>query len=255
MGTSSIFYGNNDKNPLLPDDFDYTESDDNLELNKVKWKTVKSDMSKYINSGGTYSSPSHIIKQYIKASGGAHKMFNSSYAGKKVAKNIGNFFDNVINKGLEATLNSIGVEYIGKSINDIFSNLINILAPDSNTKEDIVAKEATCEALTKIFDYVESNEMDLNCIENMPAELIHESIKEYISSYIWISIMKDLGSRLEIYISNSSDSYNLEKEFKSMISGIVDVEIKNNESMINNDIPSAINFLYERCLSVMEEIV
>ena len=37
-------------------------------------------------------------------------------------------------------------------------------------------------------------------------------------------MMNDLGSRLEMYISNSEDSYAMECEFKDMIMGIVDVE-------------------------------
>ena len=51
MGTSSIFRGNNDRNPLLPSDYEEQGQD---QVQSVTWKTVKTDMSKYITSGGTH---------------------------------------------------------------------------------------------------------------------------------------------------------------------------------------------------------
>ena len=80
-------------------------------------------------------------------------------------------------------------------------------------------------------------------------------LKEYVGSYIWITMMNDLGSRLEMYISNSEDSYAMECEFKDMIMGIVDVEFDKQGNIINQDIASTMNSLYERCLGVLEGIV
>ena len=42
MGTSSIFRGNNDRNPLLPSDY---EEQTQIVEQPVTWKTVKTDMS------------------------------------------------------------------------------------------------------------------------------------------------------------------------------------------------------------------
>ena len=53
MGTSSIFNGRNDRNPLLPEDYNPNQDEENDVTEPVKWKTVKSDMSKYVKSGGT----------------------------------------------------------------------------------------------------------------------------------------------------------------------------------------------------------
>lgn len=53
MGTSNIFNGRNDRNPLLPEDYVSDQEEMQSKSEQVKWQTVKSDMSKYINSGGT----------------------------------------------------------------------------------------------------------------------------------------------------------------------------------------------------------
>ena len=255
MGTSSIFNGRNDRNSLLPEDYVSDQEEKQGKSEPVKWQTVKSDMSKYINSGGTYSSPRHIARQYVRAAGGSHQMTSQAHSGIKVGGNIGRFFNSIVTNGLEATLNSLGIEYLGKPASEILSRLVTIVAPDSNTKEDIAAKEAVQIALSKIYDYVEENDMNIKSIDNMPPELMNEAMKEYIGSYIWITMMKDLGSRLEMYIANSKDAYNVEHEFKDMIMGIVDVEFKNRGEMINRDALVAVKELYGRCLDVLEGIV
>lgn len=255
MGTSSIFNGRNDRNPLLPDDYEPNQNENQDMVEPVKWQTVKSDMSKYIKSGGSNGSAKHIAQQYVKAAGGSHRMASQAHSGIKAGGNIGGFFNGIIANGLDATFKNLGIEYTGKSVTEVFSRLVDIVAPDSNTKEDIAAKEAAQSALSKVFDYVEANEMNIESINNMPLGLMTEALKEYVGSYIWITMMKDLGSRLEMYIADSQDSYSVECEFKDMIMGIVDVEFRNKGDVIDKNVSSTIKDLYERCLSVLEGIV
>ncbi len=255
MGTSSIFNGRNDRNPLLPEDYNPNQDEDTDVTEPVKWKTVKSDMSKFVKSGGTYSSAKHIARQYVKAAGGARSLASQSYSGRKAGGNLGNFFNGIVTNGVKVTFKNLGIEYEGKSVEAIFSRLVDVIAPNSSTKEDIVAKEATQAALSKVFDYVENNSMNIDSLNNMSIELMHEALKEYVGAYIWITMMKDLGSRLEMYITNADDSYATECEFKDMIMGIVDVEFNKQGNIINKNISSTIRDMHECCLKVMEGIL
>ncbi|MFR6099155.1 hypothetical protein [Longibaculum muris] len=255
MGTSSIFNGRNDKNPLLPDDYENETNNSSSYSEKVLWQTVKTDMSKYINSGGRYTSPRHIAKQYIKASGGTKRLVSQSKSGISAGVKLGTFFNSIRANGIEITFKNFGIEYSGRSVHDIFSKMINVLAPESNTKENIVAREATQEALVKLYDYVERNNLDIQCLNEMPLELLHEALAEYVGSYIWILMMKDLGSRLEMYIENSHEAYKIESEFKDMIMSIVNVEFEKEKDILNKDISRALKELYSSCLSVMEGII
>lgn len=255
MGTSSIFNGRNDRNPLLPEDYNPNQDEGTDVTKPVKWKTVKSDMSKYINSGGTYGSAKHIARQYVRAAGGSRNMASQAYSGRKAGGNLGNLFNGIFTNGVKVTFENFGIEYEGRSVEEIFSRLVDVIAPNSSTKEDIVAKEATQAALSKVFDYIENNSMDIDCLNNMSLELMHEALKEYVGAYIWITMMKDLGSRLEMYITNADDSYAMECEFKDMIMGIVDVEFNKQGNIINKNISSTIRDMHECCLKVMEGIL
>lgn len=182
-------------------------------------------------------------------------MASQSYSGRKAGGNLGSFFNGIVTNGVKVTFKNLGIEYEGKSVEAIFSRLVDVIAPNSSTKEDIVAKEATQAALSKLFDYVENNSMDIDCLNNMSIEVMHEALKEYVGAYIWITMMKDLGSRLEMHITNADDSYATECEFKDMIMGIVDVEFNKQGNIINKNISSTIRDMHECCLKVMEGIL
>ena len=196
MGTSNIYHGKNDRNSLLPEDYadnenngngnndnennsgegdnngsnnDENNGDENNNDNEnnetaiipVQWKSVKADMSKYIRSGGTKGNINHIVKQYIKASGGSSKLVSQSTSGIRTGSGLGTVFKDIHKYGVALTIRYLGIDFAGRSVKEVFSQLINILAPMSNTKEDIVAKEAAQEALSKVYDNIENNEMEI----------------------------------------------------------------------------------------------
>ena len=258
MGTSSIYNGKMDKNPLLPKDYDTNgeqETQENTEPENcpnVSWQTVKTDMSKYIKSGGNSGSVKHITRQYVKASGGSGSLLNQSSSGMRTAGNIGNFLNGIRAEGIFTTLQRFGIAYTGRSIYEVFSELVTAVAFNSDTKEDIVAKEAAQESMSKIYDFVETNNMELESLDSMPAALMNEALCEYVGSYIWIKMMNDLESRLEKYIGNPKEALAIEQEFKQYIFNTVRVEFENKGDIINQDVRSSIVTLYSKCLDVLE---
>ena len=117
MGTSSIFNGNNDRNPLLPSDYD----DNSIQASQVTWQTVKTDMTKYINGGGGNGGAKHIVKQYVKASGGYRNVMSASSAGFRTAGNFGNMFQSIHSNGIQTTLHNLGIQLQGKPVTEVFS--------------------------------------------------------------------------------------------------------------------------------------
>ena len=87
-------------------------------------------MSKYINSGGRYGSIKHIARQYVRAAGGSRRMASQSYSGRKAGVNLGKFFHGIITDGVEITFKTLGIEYEGKSVEEIFSRLADVIAPN-----------------------------------------------------------------------------------------------------------------------------
>lgn len=250
MGTSNIFNGNNDRSALLPSD--YEDSEENVI--SVSWQTVKSDMSKFITSGGTKGNVRHIIKQYIKAAGGVGKMLNQSSAGLKTARSIGSMLYSINTEGIGITLEKLGIQFQGKSVSEIFSRLLDVISSGVNTKEEAAAREAAQETLVDLYEYVEKNDMNLECLNHMEPYLMDKAICKYISSYIWNMMLKDLESRFEKYMDDAEKTCQMENDFKDIISSVVKIEFEKKGSLMNANVAEAISDLSRKCIKALEGI-
>lgn len=275
MGTSSIFKGPTKNKPLIPPDYnDGQEIPDGNEkkteepegqvyepnnIPTVTWSTVKSDFSKYIkaksNNNGRGISLKTVARQYVRASGGARAIISQAKSGISSGKALISLFNSLSSVGLKQTLNDLHIQLNGKSLNKLMSKLVNAVSPDSATKEDIVAKKATQDALAHVYDYIERNELDVACMDKMPQDLVDESMCSYLESYIWGLMLKDLASRIEKYESSPTKAEEIEKELKGYTKGIVEVEFNKDKTIFQKSPVESVAILMEKCFKAIEGIV
>ncbi|MEE6185093.1 hypothetical protein [Bacillus pretiosus] len=266
MGTSSIYNGPKDKNPLLPegfeDDYNTNEADDNdlkEDVNKESeilgsWQETKRAMSQYIT--GNSKSKGRVLSNYVKAMGGSRASANQAISGRNATIQLGRILSSISSKGIIQTLKDLKIDYIGKDVQVLLSELVNIIAFDSSTKENIVAKNATIEAMSQMYEYIEENNMDINSLDSMNEEIFEELMGSFVSSYIFERMLNDLQSRFEKYAEGSQDALQKESEFKEYIK--VSVELKLNEIQFNQinynspNINTIIEDLYRGCYEVLE---
>lgn len=251
MGTSSIFDGNNDRNPLIPDDYNPDSHDES----NVSWQTLKTNMSKYVTSGGTNGSAKKLLRDYVRANGGAKQIASSSNAGLQSAHNVGSFLSDIARNGISSALTNLDIQFEGRSIHDVFSQLINYLSPASSTKEDITARVATQAALKDLYDYIEENGLDLDSLDSISQDLSDKCMKAFFTEYIWANFLKDLESRIETYMQDADSAAVHEAELKDTIKAVVDVEYDKQSELFNNNIEEAVNYLMEKSLKTLEGII
>ena len=186
MGTSSSHGGNKDKKGLLPNDYVKPI---------VSWQATKTEFSKYINGNG--GSIRKTVSNYVKSSGGAGGLLKSSSSGIRATANISKLFSAIQREGDEKTFESLGIEYQGKSAKEICSDLVNYVSPPSTSKEDAVAREAAINAMSKIYQFIESNELDIKALDRIDDDLMDEVMGTYVECYIWGRILNDLEYCLE----------------------------------------------------------
>ncbi len=259
MGTSTIYQGPVKNNPLLPDGYINGDNNENdkqvsLDIPEVEWKTVKTNLSKIIN--GTYSEKKrnyeHVVGQYVKASGGSSRMVQSARSGVRAGRALGGFFKSISNNGFEYSLHDLEIEFENKSANEVISLVVDALAPDAVTKEDIVARSAVKDAMSFVYEYIERNNMNLDCLNNMPPELSMKSMCAYMQSYIWGLIQRDLQSRFEKYISDPVKARVLRNDFKEIVHSTVDVEYKKLKNNIDFSSKQVIPEIMGKCFLALE---
>ncbi|BAD66619.1 conserved hypothetical protein [Shouchella clausii KSM-K16] len=256
MGTSDIYDGPRD-NPLLPDGFeDEYEEYMNMENQDLEgsWRETKKVISQYIT--GSINNRGRVLGNYVKALGGAKVSANRAVSGRSSNIRLGQFLSGIISEGIIKTLERLKIEYSGKSAEALMSELVNVISPSSNTKEDIVAKNATIQALSQLYEYITENDMNINSIDNMNDDMFNEVMSSFVSNYIFEKMLNDLQSRFEKYAEDSQSVLEKEKELEEYIKESVNVKLNkitfNKLNYNDSSINSIINEIYIECYEVLE---
>jgi hypothetical protein len=269
MGTSSIYNGPKDKNPLLPEGFgdEYEESMNTEEANENNekgeemeeipsgsWQETKKAMSQYIT--GSSSNKGKVLRNYVKASGGARASAKQAVSGRRATIQLGRVLSSIASEGIIKTLEKLKIDYKGKSVQSLLSELVNEISSNSNTKEDIVARNATIQALSELYEYMDENNMDLYSLDNMNEEIFDAIMASFVSNYIFERMLNDLESRFEKYADNPLEAIEIERELEEYIKESVDIKLKeitfNRLDYNDSGINSIIEKTYKECYEVLE---
>lgn len=215
MGTSSSFMGPN-QNPLLPDDF-----------NDNSWQNAKSELGKFINDTG--GNPSRLFGKYVKASGGNSRLANYSIGGKTGFKNTVNLFNQINKEGLNKTLEAFRISAQGKSLQEIFSELANQIAPTGSSKEEAVARQATLDTMSSFYRLVDEQNIDLEVFDSISGNIFDDLLCEYFVNYITGLLLKDLGYGVEKYADDPLLLEMKEQELRDYVDSSIYVMLKNSK--------------------------
>lgn len=256
MGTSSIYHGQVDKGNLLPSDYDDLINESQIDTEDKlgePWKNTKKLMSQYIT--GSNTNLKGVINSYIKASGGANKITQNSKMGIRATANLGHFLFSIRQNGVSKTFKEFNIDFKEKNVEEILSQLVNVISFSSNKKEDIVAKDATIETLSDLYSFIEENDLNILCLDNIDEDMFDILICKYISCYIFGKILNDLESRFERYACDANKAIEIEEEFKLYIKNTVDTTYDNLKINIdefsNSNIMTLVNDVYLECYEVL----
>ena len=192
----------------------------------------------------------------MKVLGGKSSATKQSSSGIASSVNLGKLLSDIQRQGIQKTLEDLNIDYKNKSAEQLFSEMVNIISFNSNSKENIVARNATIKALAELYEFVERNEMDISSLDKMDDILVDEVMIIHISSYILEKLLNDLQSRFEKFSSDPETALLKEKECKEYIHSVVSVKLKSMKlSKLNyNDksIREVIKDIYSDCYSVLE---
>ena len=251
MGTSSSHSGNKDNKGLLPSDYNGQQSKP-----EVSWQATKTGFSKYINGHG--GGVAKTARNYVKAAGGTAGLIKSSKSGIRGAVNIGRLFSDIQQQGYQKTFDDLGIDYQGKSAKEICSGLVNYISASADSKEDSVARIAAVNAMSKMYEYMENNNLELQSLDKVDNVLMEQVLSTYVECYIWGRILNDLQFCLEKYSDDIDRTMKVEQEMKDYVSSKVRTtfQIKEIRDKIfgHHSIEDGIEALYEKCYSVLEEM-
>lgn len=282
MGTSSMYggysNGGSQNNPLIPPDFedsgeentndegnennqedqnsedsDQSSEDSNVEKpdeQTNEWSNAKNYMSKL--ASGKSTNIKGAVSRYIKAYGGAKSASRNAVGGIKTTIRLGNFVRSISEQGIKETLDAYKIDYKDKSTKEILSELINILAPSPDTKDDAIARKALILTMEVLYELMEKEDLEIESFENLDLNII---IPTYIEVYIYQKLINDLGSRIESNCKSATDAVRLENDIKEYIHSKIDTVFMGKKI---NDYDFSIKktlSLYNQCYTVIEDLL
>lgn len=136
--------------------------------------------------------------------------------------------------------------------------MVNYVVDSSDSKEDSVARIAAVNAMSKMYEYVEKNNMEIQSLNKVNNELIEQVLSTYVECYIWGRILNDLQYCLEKYSDDIDRTIEVEKEMKDYVSSKVSTtfQIKEIRDKIfgQQSLEDGIEELYRKCYSVLEDM-
>jgi hypothetical protein len=277
MGTSSIYGGPGGGppkgNPLLPPDFDpdapeqpqpdpdqdpQDDQDDNeevdaperMEANSVpqtSWQSAKTSMAKF--ASGNAGSAASSLSSYVKAYGGARSASKSMPAGIRTTVSLGDFVNRVASSSFRETLDGYQINYDGKSVTEVLTQLISVLAPSPVTREDSIARKALILTMEELYERVEDNGID---IMDLDAEGLNFIIPCYVKSFINERLLNDLGSRVEGADITPDKAIEIETELREYIDSKVDVVFTGKDFSNTPFTTEEVESIYNQCYTAME---
>ncbi|WP_394238295.1 Qat anti-phage system associated protein QatB [Niallia oryzisoli] len=285
MGTSSIFDG--PVNSLLPDDYndsvpDNSEDDGTPEPKEIepsngdsadpdqpddqdkgleqpivpafRWKDAKTAMTNYVK--GLSSDRGRVMNHYVGASGGSKQLTRSSAAGRSTAVSLGRILQDFRNNGVETTLQSLQIDYVGKGIKSLLSELVNVISGKSNSKEDMAARGAANEAVAEMYEVITENDGDIESLRRIDELTFRKILEVFMSEYIFKRVMSDLQSRFEKYENNPKVAVQKEQELKDYVKVKVELRVREIRpetlDYSSKSISNEVNNLFTKCFQAFE---
>ncbi|GHT63596.1 hypothetical protein AGMMS50239_19830 [Bacteroidia bacterium] len=285
MGTSSMYSGPN-RSPLLPSDFN-DEGGNSFSSNQPEkpeqnpengkpdegnkpsqesspnqpqhnpWQQAKSSMSRYASGKSSQNGKTRAVSDYVKGHGGAGNAAKSAKSAIRTTINIGDFFGGISKKGIAQVLNEYKIQFEGRKPKEILNDIINVLAPVPDSKDNAVARKALINTMSIIYEKFEDEKQDISLLDSFDSNISELLITKYIETYIYERLINEVGSRIEKKSENSSAAAKIEKEIREYIETKVSTTLKDKPlSTINSQTTNVhvlVEGLYKQCYKVLED--
>lgn len=221
------------------------------------WQNAKRHMKNFVASRDA-ADLRRTGQSYVRARGGAQRAAANAKQGRIITGKILNFLSDVVNNGVEAALNNLGLQDVqGQPVESILAAIINILAPDGANLEEAVARRTEEAVFCELLEEYAVDENSFEELQNMGAEGVERAFILTVSEYIYQLWLVELGKRIEDSAINAREVAQLERMVKDYVIGAVELDLQGRD-ILNTDWTRAdnqvvINDVYAQAYGFLEE--
>lgn len=286
MGTSNSYGGPGGNTPLIPSwlegddisdsssqDEDSTNDDnqqdsneqdhnDNTENPKVdpdnsnsRFQTARGNFTRFVRSGGSdRKALGRAVSGYVSSSmSGSKNASKKMGSSRHVAGGLINFLSSTRSAGVETALAERNLGHlIGKSAEEIFLGLADIICPQGGSVDEGIARNAFMETIVELAG------ASIDDLSQLTEEQVFTVIQLFATNSIEARLCNDIGIKICIAAENIPQVENVQAQLHDFISGAVSdalVKYATNINELSSDQTSKIvDDVYTEAFSILETL-
>ena len=190
-----------------------------------RWTSARRSFTRAISTR-TSTGYRRAASRYVRAIGGAGGASNAATGGKKATTAFGGFISSAANSGFHSALASVGLtSVVGRDVNEVLAAIVNALAPDGATKEEVAARKAIGDTLEQLYESFLDEGRDLTALDSMTREDVEAAIASCVEAYIFNRWIGDLGVKIEERAISAASAVVLEREMRLFIREAVQLDM------------------------------
>lgn len=275
MGTSNSFGGPKNGTPLIPtwlepappsmpaqpgtDNPDVDEKP--IAPSKIpvptpnRFTIARTNFSQFAGSnGGNGAGLGRAVSNYVsKSSGGSRQAARRMGASRNSGSRLLGFMSNVINNGVEETLQELNLgDLIGRPIDEIFLGMMDYICPDGGTIDEGIARDAFVEM---IADLSETGITDFGALTNEQMKTVFEL---YATHTIQNRLYNDIANKAIQVPSNPRLARQIQRQLFDFIRrGVSDALASFQDSVqeiTKQNTNEFVNKVYEDAFSILQKL-
>lgn len=157
-----------------------------------RFTSARSNFSRFVTSGGDRRSLGRALSGYVRSSaGGARTAAQRMGASRSAGSRLVAFLSNVNSVGVAEALRSLNLgALVGRSIEDVFTGLVDFICPAGGSIDQGIARDAFVETITQL---AEAGVTDLNALTPDQITTVFEL---YATNAIEARICNDIGNKV-----------------------------------------------------------
>lgn len=159
------------------------------------WSAAKSAVTRFAGGRGILGG---VTKSYVRASGGARRAASTSVAGRSSTSRLGGFLSSALRSGIVQAAALLGItDLVGRDAQFVLAAFIDRLAPAGALREEAIARKATIETISHMFERYDVEANGIQALDGMTADDVRAIVLLSITNYVNARFQEELISRVE----------------------------------------------------------
>ncbi len=156
----------------------------------------------------------------------------SAAAGRAATAGVVGFLSDVATRGIGDALRRIGLgDVIGQPVEAVLASIVNALAPDGVTLDEVAARRTIDEALVAVFDRYGVLEGGIEKLNAMDGASVQDAFRISVAEFIFQRWMLVLGKRIEERALTAREARRLEREVKAYVTEATKLDLRGRDAL------------------------